>query len=276
MKPYQVIDKFYPELKSTMIPILKEHGLPTNAQEDAEMSKKDNKVVKESVASAIGKRIREKKQLGMVKKIYGPYNNKCLEYDNNNVSDSDYEKIKECMEKCKSTNQWVIYKKYFKELTSLCGLNPSVIVEYKCEKGDEPNKNHVYMKYENKNKTVPIPQGYRLWHYCPVPNLRELEPHFRGKAPRYYLYSSPRIYCTIKEFMPRGFAQYKGAMKKVQTTKYVIDEKFNTAVLDDRIGSWASGAVYIETLFPVKVKKASEVSEASAKAEMKALKKQEK
>ena len=43
LKPYQIIDKLYPELKSTMIPILKEHGLPTNAQEDAEMEKAKQK-----------------------------------------------------------------------------------------------------------------------------------------------------------------------------------------------------------------------------------------
>ena len=37
MKPYQVIDKFYPELKSTMDPILQKYGLPRNAEEDRMM-----------------------------------------------------------------------------------------------------------------------------------------------------------------------------------------------------------------------------------------------
>lgn len=43
LKPYQVIDKFYPELKSTMIPILKEYGLPTNDDEARKMEKEKKK-----------------------------------------------------------------------------------------------------------------------------------------------------------------------------------------------------------------------------------------
>lgn len=40
MKPYEVIDKFYPELKETMDPILQKYGLPRNAKEDREMEQR--------------------------------------------------------------------------------------------------------------------------------------------------------------------------------------------------------------------------------------------
>jgi hypothetical protein len=43
MKPYQVIDKFYPDLKDKMYPILKEYGLPTSAEEEREMEKNKQK-----------------------------------------------------------------------------------------------------------------------------------------------------------------------------------------------------------------------------------------
>ena len=43
MKPYEVLDKFYPDLKETMIPIFRKYGLPINAEEDREMERKKNK-----------------------------------------------------------------------------------------------------------------------------------------------------------------------------------------------------------------------------------------
>lgn len=40
LKPYQILAKFYPELKDDMIPIMKKYGIPTNEKEDKKMTKK--------------------------------------------------------------------------------------------------------------------------------------------------------------------------------------------------------------------------------------------
>ena len=218
----------------------------------------ENKVYQESIAGLIGTIARDSKSKKEHIKKWGLKQVKPLEYSNNNVSDKDFEEFEECIKKMQTVESYSSYKKYYDKLSKKMGINPSKYIQYKLTKG-EKDKNSVYFKYFNVNKKVNIPNGCGLYHISPCPTRKELKPTFRGKPPRCYFYSTPRVYCTIKENMGKGYAQFKGSQKNVQTTKYKVIENIQSATLDDRIGNVFSGAVYIETRFPIKVKKVSEI-----------------
>lgn len=213
--------------------------------------------ITESVGGMIGAIAREFPEKAKLVKGWGILKNKCKVYERDNVSDKDYDKIVSLIKHMKEDKTYIVYKKHFNDLCKILGINPSVIIEYKWKKG-EKDKNYVYFRYENKNKKVTIPNGYNLYHISPVSNIKELTPKFRGKAPRCYFYSTPRVYVSIKKDMAKGFAQFKGDQADVKTTKYQLCENIKTAYLDDRIGNIRSGAVYIETIYPIKVIKIDE------------------
>lgn len=160
----------------------------------------------------------------------------------------------------KDTN-YNAYKKRFDRLCQLLNINPSVIITYKFTKNNVKDKNSVYVRYETKNKKFDIPKGYALYHISPASNITALEPHFRGKEPRNYFYSTPRVYVTINKDMGKGYAQFKGDQKDVQVTKYRVIGPIGETYIDDRIGNIFSGALYIEGNTPIRVEKVSTVKE---------------
>lgn len=196
------------------------------------------------------------KKLGLTK-----HEPKVLELSN--IKDDTFYKIKSLIDKMKTDTVYPLYKKRFDDLTRLLGINPSVIITYKLKKGDEKDKNYAYIRYEEKNKKFNVPKGYALYHISPAHNIEALKPVFRGKAPRCYFYSTPRVYVSLNKNMSKGFAQFKGAQKDVDVTKYMVTGSYGDVYIDDRIGNIFSGALYIEGNKPIKVSKVSDVSEAT-------------
>ena len=86
-----------------------------------------------------------------------------------------------------------------------------------------------------------------------VPHLTELKPFFRGKSAKGFLYDKPRIYLTTKARMPKFAADYK-ANESVH--QYMVDEpiKVDDIYVDPLLANKLSGAIYIETLKPIKCK----------------------
>jgi len=195
------------------------------------------------------------KKLGLTK-----HEPKVLELSN--IKDDVFNKIKSHIDKMKTDTIYPIYKKRFDDLSRLLGINPSVIITYKLKKG-EKDKNYAYIRYEEKNKKFNMPKGYALYHISPASNIEALTPVFRGKAPRNYFYSTPRVYVSLNKNMAKGFAQFKGNQKDVSVTKYMVTGSYGDVYIDDRIGNIFSGALYIEGNKPIKVSKVSDISESS-------------
>ena len=214
----------------------------------------DDILFEESILSSIVERTRKMADHKRHVSVWGTTKNEPIVYENNNITDKDYNKIVSLIKSMKTDKVYPVYKKHFTSLCSILNIKPSVIIEYKYKKG-EKDKNWVYMRYEHKNKTVDIPNGSGLYHMSPADNIKELKPQFRGKAPRNYFYATPRVYLTIKKDMAKGYAQFKGSQSDVQVTRYKVCENIRSAVLDDRIGNINSGAVYVETQFPIRVEK---------------------
>jgi hypothetical protein len=84
-----------------------------------------------------------------------------------------------------------------------------------------------------------------------IGGIKALEPTFRGKSERGYLYDKPRIYFTINKNLPKLAADYALTEKMY---KYKCLENIKYVYVDPLIRNRLMGAVYIETDSPVPVK----------------------
>ena len=179
-----------------------------------------------------------------------------------NVSKSKFNELKELVDKMIASTNYSQYKPLFDKFSKILGIDPSVIITYKFKENKEsPDENEVYVRYETKAPKFNIPSGYKLYHVSPASNIEALTPNFKGKAPRNYLYSTPRVYVTLNKEMHKSYAQYKGNQKSTNITKYEIVDTPSNVYRDDRIGNIFSGALYIEGNKPIKVNKVTDEPE---------------
>lgn len=176
-----------------------------------------------------------------------------------NVSKSKFDELKSLVDKMKNSTSYSQYKPLFDKFSKILGIDPSVIITYKFKENKEsPDNNNVYVRYETKAQKFNVPAGYKLYHVSPASDIKELMPNFKGKAPRNYFYSTPRVYVTLNKNMMKSYAQFKGNQKNTGVTKYVLDSIPDNIYLDDRIGNIFSGALYIEGNKPIKVTKVTD------------------
>ena len=89
-----------------------------------------------------------------------------------------------------------------------------------------------------------------------VDNISTLEPQFRGKSEKGYLYYKPRIYFTIKKDMPKISADIN-PLSNNKTHTYICIKNIKDVYVDPLLNASLNGAVYIETYAKVPVKKIS-------------------
>lgn len=199
------------------------------------------------------------RKIGSLKDIAKSYNQKKRKIDvfrSNNITDATFDRLKElfhCLRVKDPTFR--AYKSHYDEMCRICGIpnTDSIIVSEKFIRG-ENNRNTVEIQYSTKTKKIIIPEGYVLHHQSPANNIKELTPTFRGKAGKGYLYSSPRIYFSLRK-LPKICADVSN---KTEMTLYTPDTTIQTAMIDPLLPNFGFGAVYVDTIYPIKVIKMEE------------------
>ena len=182
--------------------------------------------------------------------------NKKAKYKSVSVNDYDFKSIKDDFQTLRKEGvSWFSYNIAFKHMCKLTGI-PSqncIIISEKLIPG-ENGQNTVEICYSNYTKKIAIPSGSTLYHQSPDSTIHELKPRFQGKQGKGYLYSSPRIYFSLRK-IPKIYADVYGSTKM---TVYVPRETLQTAYVDPLLSSPELGALYIETSFPIPVMKLSD------------------
>lgn len=175
------------------------------------------------------------------------------EFKSSNVSDDDYNMLKGLLEEIKSATNMTEYRKPFDAFCKFCNILPNnvILTKYELTKGKD-NKNSILVRYSHNNKPIKIPEGIKLYHFSKVPNISALEPQFRGKSERGYLYDRPRVYLTINPHMPKIAADYTKIKQKIY--KYEVTKSISDVYVDPLIWNVTQGAVYVvgNSKIPVK------------------------
>ena len=215
----------------------------------------EEEVIEESIKGKIGSSIRDKKDKKSVAKHWanhGTMNHRT--YHSKKVTDKDFEDMVEAFNDAKKAKTYTEYKKHFARICRLfmIPMEGCIIQYYKFIRGKKPDTNEVCVTWSNTRQKIIIPQGSRLYHNSKNDNIKELTPFFKGKKERGFLYSSPRVYLTIRKDYPLQMLDLKANTK---TTLYVVKENIRTAYVDPLVPGFKLGAVYVETQFPIKVEK---------------------
>ncbi len=231
----------------------------------------------ESVGTVkLRKKIRELSEDGSVKRMWNTRRGKLTRnvYESSKVTDSDFDKICSYFKGMKNSSSYREYKKYFDNLCRMCMMSPEglIIQTYKLRKGKGNDNNYVCITYSNTRQKITIPAGSRLYHTTTYVDetIKELKPTYQGKAAKGYLYSTPRVYLTIRKQMPKIYADIG---HKQKTRMYVVKENIRTAYVDPLVPGYKCGAVYVETKFPIPVEevkpmKKEEIKKESVETEM--------
>lgn len=189
-------------------------------------------------------------------------------YISTKVTDEDFRTIRSYFQKLKDTKTYADYKKAFDGLCKFCFISPQncVIDRHFLHKGKE-DKNTVVIIYVNTRKEIILPAGTILYHRSPLSNLDKtgLQPQFRGRGGYSHFYCSPRIYLSTK-IVPSVVADQKASDT---SHMYVVTENITRAFVDPMaaklFGASNTGAVYVESKYPLKCKKLSDISKDAQK-----------
>ena len=227
-------------------------------------------IIEESIMSKIGEKIRHHKDESTIQRNWNNNSGKLKRnvYEAKHVSDKEFNEIVDCFKSMKNSNKFHEYKKYFDKLCKICMMSPEgcIIQHYDLQRGKGHDNNYVLITYSNTRQKITIPKGSRLYHTTTYVDetIKELKPVFQGKAARGFLYSSPRVYLTIRKDMPKFFMDIYGKQK---TRMYVTKENIRHAYIDPLVPGFKYGAVYVETQFPIPVEEVKPQKDLKKEAE---------
>lgn len=174
-------------------------------------------------------------------------------FKSNILSDEEYEKVNSLITTMKKTNDFSEYSKAFAKFCYFCHIVPRGVIlkKYDLKKGKESNRHQLYVEYSYNTKKITLPEDTILYHMSSVDGIKALNPVFRGKSVKGFMYDKPRVYFTIRKNMPRFLADYKMNEK---LHMYICEAPIKQVYVDPLVWSSIQGAVYVETNTPIPVK----------------------
>lgn len=175
-------------------------------------------------------------------------------FKSTDVSDKEYDNLKEAFDTMTSTEDYTEYKKAFDKVCRYCHIvsRGVVIYSYKLVKNKEDGKKHsLFLSYSYNTKQITIDDDTVLYHISPNAGITELTPNFKGKAAKGYLYDKHRIYFTMRKNLPKVLTDLTG---NKETHTYMCTKKINKVFVDPLVRDKNSRAVYVETTSPIPVK----------------------
>ena len=171
------------------------------------------------------------------------------------LDENEYKEIKEIFNILHNAEEYKEYKKAFEKLCKFCHIAPNgTIITKHTIIGNDKDGYKLDIEYSYNNKKVTLPDNVALYHMSKVDNISTLEPQFRGKSEKGYLYYKPRIYFTIKKDMPKISADIN-PISNNKTHIYICMKNIKDVYVDPLLNASLNGAVYIETYAKVPVKK---------------------
>ena len=184
-------------------------------------------------------------------------------FENDDLSDDEFDMLRECMLRMKDSDNYNEYKQFFSKLCRFCHILPTGTVLYEVSltentnKIDGKNRHTIKVIYAYNTKKIQIPQDATLYHMSKVQGIKALNPTFRskefaktGSSRTQYFYSSPRVYLTLNKIMIKWFADYDW---NETVYKYVVDKPIKEAYVDPLVNGFLNRAIYVETSTPIKV-----------------------
>lgn len=171
------------------------------------------------------------------------------------ITDDEYEMLNDLIDILIDEEDYKEYKKAFDKFCRFCHIVPTgtIITKYTLKKGLEDH-NSLHVEYSANTKQIEIPSDLALYHMSSEPDIKELQPFFRGKGQSKnatgFLYDKPRIYFTINEKMPKFLADYKSSSS---LHKYKAKKSITKAYVDPLVWAHFQGAVYVSTTKPIAV-----------------------
>lgn len=173
------------------------------------------------------------------------------------LDEDEYKEIKEIFNVLHNAEEYKDYKKAFEKLCKFCHIAPNgTIITKHTITGNDKDGYKLDIEYSYNNKKVTLPDNVALYHMSKVDNISTLEPQFRGKSEKGYLYYKPRIYFTIKKDMPKISADIN-PLSNNKTHTYICMKNIKDVYVDPLLNASLNGAVYIETYAKIPVKKIS-------------------
>lgn len=171
------------------------------------------------------------------------------------LDNEEYKEIKEIFNILHNTEDYKEYKKAFEKLCKFCHIAPNgTIITKHTITGNEDSGYKLDVEYSYNNKKITLPDEVALYHMSKVDHITELEPKFRGKSERGYLYYKPRIYFTIKRNMSKISADIN-PFSNSKTHVYISTKNIKDVYVDPLLNASLNGAVYVETFSKIPVKK---------------------
>lgn len=175
-------------------------------------------------------------------------------FKSSSLSKEEYEDMKNTIDQLYSVEKYADYKKAFEHFCKFINISPIgvIITKHELKEGKKEDDSSLEVQYCSNTKKIDLPEDVNLYHMSKIDNITSLEPQFRGKSEKGYLYYSPRIYFTIYKNMPKVAADY-GA--KTKMNYYEAETSIKQVYVDPLLWNKTLGAVYIETNQKVPVKK---------------------
>ena len=178
-------------------------------------------------------------------------------FTSSSLTDEEYNKLKSDIEIMKTAEDYSEYKKALSRFCYFCNIAPRGLIlrKYQLTKGKGQADNKIDVEYMNNTKKITLPEDTRLYHMTKVSGIKELNPVFRGKSVKGYLYDKPRVYFTIRKNMPKFLADYKPNEKM---HLYLCKSNINQVYVDPLVPKFIQGAVYVESNNPIPVEEITE------------------
>ena len=217
----------------------------------------------------VGKLIEESAKSKDRKALKSMWNNMAIRtiipkrWDSWSITDEQFYLIRDAFKGMREATDWKTYKPYFDTIVKTLHIPPEqcIIRKYRLKKG-KTDKNYVSIEYANARTRITIPAGCKLYHKSPIKGLTELVPQFKGRSAKGHLYNNHRLYFSIHKDMGKSHADI---VKSDTAHTYEVIENIKTAYIDPLVPFHMTGAVYIDTTKPIKVKSLDLIRKENAK-----------
>ena len=169
------------------------------------------------------------------------------------LTNDEYDKLMEAFNACKKEDVRVNeYQANYKKVCDIIkiGKKDSVIEFLELKKN--PLGYFCTFRYSEGNKIpIMLDNNSQLIHKSPLHNLSVLKPTFKSKLSGKYLTPTPRVYFTVSKVIDST----KMGTEGMKTYKYTPVEHIMKAYLDPVYSTFQDSAIYVETRFPIKVRR---------------------
>lgn len=229
--------------------------------ENANILRDSDTYYSESVKSKIGYKTQQRNDMKALKDFWNRTAIRTIVpkvYYTTAMTDEKFMAVKEAFEGMRKENiRMSEYMKHFMTVSKICHIPPHecIIRKYTLKKGKH-DKNSVWIEFATAGTKLTIPSGCKLYHKSPIGTLPYLQPQFRGRSAKGHLYSSPRVYCSIHRDMGKSHADI---VKGDNAYTYEVVENIKYVYVDPLVPFHMTGAIYISTNHPIKIKRLDKI-----------------